>query len=51
MKCVQLTIDGTELGTEVPPGGIVWHERAAQLQFLELNLTNHHIGRNWSTYW
>ena len=25
MKFVQLTIDGAEFGTEVPPGGIVWH--------------------------
>ena len=25
MKLIQLTIDGTEFGTEVPPGGIVWH--------------------------
>ena len=25
MKFVQLTIDGAEFRTEVPPGGIVWH--------------------------
>ena len=25
IKFVQLTIDGAEFGTEVPPGGIVWH--------------------------
>ena len=25
MKFVQLTIDGSEFRTEVPPGGIVWH--------------------------
>ena len=25
MKFEQLTIDGAEFGTEVPPGGIVWH--------------------------
>ena len=25
MKFVQLTIDGAEFGTEVTPGGIVWH--------------------------
>ena len=25
MKFVQLTIDGAEFGTEVPPGGILWH--------------------------
>ena len=28
MKFVQLTIDGAEFGTEVPPDGIVWHQRA-----------------------
>ena len=25
IRFVQLTIDGAELGAEVPPGGIVWH--------------------------
>ena len=28
MKFVQLTIDGAEFGTEVPPDGIVWHQTA-----------------------
>ena len=25
MKIIQFTIDGAEFGTEIPPGGIVWH--------------------------